>query len=147
MSDVSNTINPYWHNGAWVFDDPQRGLWAKPFVARTSEIVDQVLRRAGLQPRRPFTVTFGDHEFPGLGYRFVLEWVREDREGHWYRWGGMEGLCPALVRYFDAAPLCIYCVVTPRRTPFSVVGADRGDRLRNPAGRDMTDLLRRARAR
>src|SRR5579864_8945928 len=108
------TIKPYWYDGVWVFDDPVRALWAKPFLARAPEIVDQVLRRAGLQPRQPFTVTFGDHESPGLGYRFVLEWARENREGHWYRWGGMEGLCNALVRYFDAAPPRIYCWVTAR---------------------------------
>ena len=76
------------------------------------------------------TVTFGDHEGPGTGYRFVLEWVREDREGHWYRWGGMEGLCPALLRYFDNAPAYIYCLVTARRTPFSVIAPDRSDELR-----------------
>lgn len=130
MSNGLNTIKPYWHDGAWVFDDPWRGLWAKPFIARTPEIIDQVLRGAGFRPRQPFTVTFADREFPALGYRFVLELVREDREGHWYRWGGMEGLCPALVRYFDAAPECIYCRVTPRRTPFSISPADRVDGLR-----------------
>jgi hypothetical protein len=118
-----NTIKPYWHDGAWVFDDPVRRLQAKPFVARAPKIIDQVLRRAGLPSRQPFTVTFGDRESPGPGYRFVLEWAREDRDGHWYRWGGMEGLCPALVRYFDAAPMRIFCVVAARRTPFFIVGA------------------------
>lgn len=123
LGNVLNTIKAYWHDGGWVFDDSQRGLWAKPFVARAPEIIDRVLQGAGLRPRQPFTVTFGDHESPGLGYRFVLEWAREDREGHWYRSGGMEGLCPALVRYFDAAPKHIYCQVTARRTPFSVLHA------------------------
>ena len=125
MGTVSTRIKPYWYDGAWVFDDFQRGLRAKPFITRAPAIVDHVLRRAGLQPRQPFTVTFGDHEFPALGYQFVLEWVREDAEGHWYRWGGMDGLCPALVRYFEAPPKRIYCEVTVRRTPFSVFHADR----------------------
>jgi hypothetical protein len=147
MGNVLQTIKPYRRDGTWVFDDPLRGIWAKPFVSRAPEIVDQVLRRAGLQPRQPFTVTFGDHESSGLGYRFVLKWVREDREGHWYRWSEMEGLCPALVRYFDAAPKYIYCLVTLQWTPFSVIEADRDDGLRRPVGRDITDLLRRARAR
>ena len=133
MSDTSHTIKPYWHSGAWVFDDPSRGLCAKPFVGRTPEIIDQVLRRAGLQPRQPFMVTFTDYEYHGLGYRFVLEWVREDREGHWYRWSGMEALCPALVRYFDVAPKRIYCLVTPRRTPFLVLAGGRvGGPSRSP---------------
>ncbi len=125
MSNVPARIKPYWYNGAWVFDDVQRGLRAKPFIARAPEIVDQVLRRAGLQPRQPFTVTFGDVELPAEGYQFVLEWVREDSAGHWYRWAGMDGLCPALVRYFDAPPKRIYCQVIARRTPFSVFHEDR----------------------
>ena len=144
MGNVLNTIKPYWHDGAWVFDDPQRGQWAKPFVARTPEMVDQVLRRAGLPPRQPLTVTFSDDDNPGFGYRFVLEWAREDREGQWYRWGGMEGLCTALVRYFDAPPPRIYCRVTARKTPFSIMGADRGDRPES-AARDVNALFRRTR--
>jgi hypothetical protein len=146
MGKVLKTIKPYRRDGTWVFDDPLRGIWAKPFVSRAPGIVDQVLRYARLQSGQPVMVTFGDHESPGRGYRFVLEWVREDREGHWYRWEGMEGPCPALVRYFDAAPKRIYCLLTPRRTPFSVTGADQKDGLRRPAGRDMTDLSRRTRA-
>jgi hypothetical protein len=141
MSNVVHTIKPYWHDGAWVFDDPQRGLWAKPFIARTREIVDQILRRAGLAPGQPFTVIFGDCEVPGSGHRFVLERVRVDREGHWYSWGGMEGLCPALVRYFDAAPERIHCQVTARRTPFSVFQAHRveglGGATSRPDARDV----------
>jgi hypothetical protein len=144
MRDGSKTIKPYWHDRAWVFDDPQRGLWAKPLVTRTPEMVDRVLRQAGLPPRQSFTVTFSDDDCPGFGYLFVLEWVREDHEGHWYGWSGMEGLCPALVRYFDAPPPRIYCRVTARRTPFSIVGADRGDRPSSAAG-DMTALFRRTR--
>jgi hypothetical protein len=121
MGTVTHRVKPYWHDGAWVFDDPQRGRRAQPFVARRPEIVDQVLRRAGLQSWQPFTLTFGDYEGSEVGYRFILEWEREDREGHWYRWGGMEGLCPALMRYFDAPPKYIFCQVTARRTPFSVL--------------------------
>jgi hypothetical protein len=125
------TIKPYWYNGAWVFDDPLRGFMARPFVARASEIVDAVLRQAGLQPRQPFTVAFADRDFPGPGYQFILEWAREDREGHWYRWGGMEGLCPALVRYFGTAPDRIYCQVTARRTPFSIFRTEPESRVSN----------------
>lgn len=120
-----HTIKPYWLDGAWMFDDPLRGLLAKPLVERRPEAIDHVLQLAGLQPRQPFTLTFGDREFSRPGYRFVLEWVREDREGQWYRWNATDGLCPALVRYFDGAPKRIYCVVAARRTPFWVHGVDR----------------------
>lgn len=130
VGSVLHTIKPYWHDGAWVFDDPQRGLRAKPLVAGTSEIIDRVLQAAGLRPHQPFSMTFGESEVPGLGYRFVLEWVRDGREGHWYRWGSTEGLCPGLVRYFDGAPKHIYCEVTVRRTPFSVFYEVQGEGLR-----------------
>jgi hypothetical protein len=129
MTDVPRTIKPYWYNGAWVFDDPERGTLAKPFVVR-SEMVDQMLRQAGLPPRQPFAVTFSDRDSPWPGYRIVLEWAREDHEGQWYRWGGTEGLCPALVRYFDAPPARIYCHVTVRRTPFSILTPGRGEPVR-----------------
>jgi hypothetical protein len=144
MGNVLNIIKPYWHDGAWVFDDSLRGLWGTPLVARTPEIMDQVLRLARLPPRQPLRVTFSDDDNPGFGYQFVLEWAREDREGQWYRWGGMEGLCTALVRYFDAPPPRIYCRVTARKTPFSIMGADRGDRPQS-AARDVNALFRRTR--
>jgi len=145
MGNVLHTIKPYWHVGAWVFDDPHHRLLAKPFVGRNPEIVDKVLRQAGLQPRQAFAVTFGDYESPGLGYQFVLEWVREDHEGHWYQWGGMEGLCLALLRYFGHAPKCIHCLVTLRKTPFSVMRGDQGEGMWWPAARDMTGFFRRTR--
>ena len=138
--NVWNTIKPYWHDGAWLFDDPQRRLQKKPVVARNPEIIDHVLRQAGVRPRQPFKMTFGDHDVSGPGYRFVLEWVRDSREGHWYRWGATEVLCSALVRYFDSAPKQIFCQVTARRTPFSVF-QNRDEELRGatsgPTARDV----------
>lgn len=83
MSTVAITIKPYcWHDGMWVFDDLLRGLLARPLIKRGPEIFDHVLRRAGLLPRQPFTVTISDSKSPTIGYRFVLEWAREDAEGH-----------------------------------------------------------------
>lgn len=114
------TIKPYWHNRAWAFDDPVRGRWAKPFLDRSPEMVDQMLRQARLPARQSFVITFANRDWPGVGYRFVLDWVREEREGPWYRWSGGEGLCPELVRYFDAPPKQIYCHVTARKTLSSI---------------------------
>ena len=114
------TIKPYWRNGAWVFDDPVRGRWANPFLDRSPEMVDRVLRQAQLPPRQSFVLTFADHDWPGVGYRFVLDWVRENSAGHWYRWNGAEALYPALVRYFDTPPEQIYCYLTARMTLSSI---------------------------
>jgi hypothetical protein len=108
--NVLNTIRPYWDGATWVFDDPPRGLAREPFVAGTPDIIDRALDEAGLPPRQPFLVVFSDREFPGC--RIVLERVREEAGGHWYRCGDMEGwLCPALLRYFGAAPVRIYCQI------------------------------------
>lgn len=125
---VLNTIKPYWYDGAWVFDDLTRRLWTKPLVARAPAVVDQILREAGLPPRQPFALTFSDRDAFRLGYRFVLEWVRDDREGTWYRWSGTEALWPGLLRYFDAPLARIHCQVRARRTPFSIFHTQRGER-------------------
>ena len=47
---------------------------------------------------------------PFPGYQVMLEKVREEYEGVWYRWAGNgEGwLCPALFLYFPEAPMCLY---------------------------------------
>ena len=124
MDRVTCTLKPYLYDGRWVFDDHARRLWAIPLVARGTEIVDEIIRRAGLPARRPFRLTFGDQEIREPGYRFAVDRVREDAAGHWYRWGGMECLCPALMRYFDAPPVRMYWAVAERRTPFSIGVAD-----------------------
>jgi hypothetical protein len=55
-----------------------------------------------------FALYFSDRPFPG--YRMKLDWLREEADGNWYGAAGMEGwLCPALFKYFDAAPSAIYC--------------------------------------
>ena len=103
-----HTISPYWDGTTWVFDDPERGLVREPFVAGTPEIIDRALESAGAPFRQRFSVAFSDREFPG--WQIVLERVRAESGGEWYCWGEMEGwLCPALLRYFDAAPKRIYC--------------------------------------
>ncbi len=108
--NVLHTIRPYWDGATWVFDDPQRGLVREPFVGGTPDMIDRALVEAGLPPRQPFSAVFSDREFPG--WHIVLERVREESGGMWYRWAGMEGwLCPALLRYFDAAPRRIYCQI------------------------------------
>ena len=116
------TIKPYWRNGAWAFDDPVRGRWANPFLDRSPEMVDRMLRQAQLPPRQSFVLTFADHDWPGVGFRLVLDWVRENPKGHWYRWSGIEGLHPTLLQYFGAPPTQIYCHVTARMTLSAIFG-------------------------
>ena len=143
MDRVTHTLKPYLYDGRWVFDDHTRRLWAIPLVTRGTEIVDEIIRRAGLPPRRPFRLTFSDREIREPGYRFAVDRVREDAAGHWYRWGGMECLCPAMMRYFDAPPTRMYWAVAERRTPFSIAVAD-PEAVREAASRTTAVDFRRS---
>ncbi len=88
------TIQPYWSGATWVFDDPQVGLRAEPFVAGVPGMIAQ----------------------PFPGHQAELEWVREEDGGNWYRSEGLEGwLCPALFKYFQSAPVRIYYGARSRR--------------------------------
>jgi len=59
-----------------------------------------------------FLAVFSDSPFPGA--HVILERVREEMGGNWYRRleTGQEGwLCPALFRYFAQAPARLYVQV------------------------------------
>src|SRR5262249_36659836 len=83
MPDVVLVIEPYRHEGAWVFDDPATGLHREPFVAGVTEMMDRLL--AGIPDvASGFRLLFAVHPFPG--YQASLTWVRSDAvEGNWYR--------------------------------------------------------------
>jgi hypothetical protein len=102
------TINPYVHQGTWVFDDPAVGLVREPFASGIPEMIE-VLTRHIPGAARGFRLTFAAGPFPGA--QAAIEWVREDMGGNWYRWPeqNLEGwLCPALFKYFDDAPQKLY---------------------------------------
>ncbi len=64
--------------------------------------------------RKGFRLLFSASPFPG--YQIELEWVREECEGNWYRIKGqtLEGwLCPALFKYFRAAPKSLFAKAEP----------------------------------
>jgi hypothetical protein len=64
-TDTVWTIDPYRHDGAWVFDEPRVGLHREPFVAGITEMIDRLvagipdaahgfrLRFAAFPPDRP----------------------------------------------------------------------------------------------
>ena len=106
-------IRPYLWNGTWVFDDPAVGLVKEPFVAGIPAMIE---RATGHIPdaARGFVAVFSADFFPDA--QIVLERARAEGGGTWYRWPetGQEGwLCPALFRYFDAAPERLYVQVKP----------------------------------
>ena len=107
-------IHPFKHMGVWVFDDAAVGLVQEPFVSGADEVID---RMTASMPGAAdgFTLIFSEKPFPG--FQLELEWRREEYDGNWYysRDLDMEGwLCPALLRYFDAAPPKLYAHFKPR---------------------------------
>lgn len=101
-------IAPYKSQGMWVFDDPSVGLCREPFVSGADAVLD-VLTQDIPDAANGFKLVFSPQPFPGYDARFV--WNRPEFGGNWYSWPerGMEGwLCPALFKYFEAAPKELY---------------------------------------
>ncbi len=108
MSNQIQIISPYWLHGTWVFDDPVVGLTQEPFVCGVPEMIDDLVADIPTA-RQGFRLLFSARPFPG--FQRKLTWVREEMEGNWYKADEppMEGwLCPALFRYFEAAPAELY---------------------------------------
>lgn len=116
MPDVVLVIEPYWYEGAWVFDDPSTGLVREPFVSGVTEMIDRLVTDLP-QAAGGFRLLFAMHSF--AGYQSSLTWMRADPvEGNWYRTddSGEEGwLCPALFCYFPTPPPKIYVRAEPRQ--------------------------------
>ena len=101
-------IHPYKYEGMWVFDDEKVGLVQEPFVSGADVIIDRMVAELP-DAEAGFSLIFSDRPFPGFQAEF--EWRREEFEGNWYfcQQLGMEGwLCPALFKYFEAAPANLY---------------------------------------
>lgn len=113
------TIEPYRHEGVWVFDDPAAGLHREPFVSGITQMIDRLA--AGISNSAAgFRLHFAAAPF--AGYQAALTWLRSDPvEGNWYRAEeGDEGwLCPALFCYFATPPAQIFVRAEPNATAAS----------------------------
>jgi hypothetical protein len=110
-SNAIRVIHPYRWNNMWVFDDEAVGLVREPFVAGIPEMINAIVHHIP-DAERGFNFIFSDRPFPGA--TFVLERLREEDGGHWYRWTetGQEGwLCPALFRYYETAPARLHIAI------------------------------------
>jgi hypothetical protein len=108
-------IAPYKYEGMWVFDDEQAGLIKEPFVEGADTMIDAMIADIA-DADTGFRIIFSASAFPG--YQHKLEWVRPELSGNIYRSAelGMEGwLCPALFKYFSAAPAVIYLKVEAKQ--------------------------------
>jgi len=112
-----NVIMPYKWNGLWVFDDEAKGLDKELFVSGADLVMD-VISREIPDAHDGFVLCFSETEFPGAS--IVAKWKSYDGSGNWYEleipgFGTMCGwLCPALLKYFDAAPKEIHLLVKER---------------------------------
>jgi hypothetical protein len=107
-------IHPYRAGGLWVFDDARAGLVQEPFVSGADLIIDRLVAHIP-DAASGFSLLFADAPFPGSHAQ--LDWRRGEQGGHWYFCPtlDMEGwLCPALFKYFDAAPRQIFVQCKPR---------------------------------
>ena len=115
MANVLMVIQPYWYQGTWVFDDASVELDKEPFVQGVPEMIDELVKDIP-NARSGFMLLFSS--LPFSGYQVELTRVREEYGGYWYKAKdeGAEGwLCPALFRYFDAAPESLYIKAEPGR--------------------------------
>lgn len=97
-------IKPYRYLGMWVFDDERARLVQEPFVDGADTIIDHFTRDIP-EAGKGFRLTFSAVPFPS--YQAKLVWQRPELGGNIYKVEGleMEGwLCPALFKYFEAAP-------------------------------------------
>jgi hypothetical protein len=109
-------IHPYKENGVWMFDDPGAGLVREPFVSGADDIIDRMVEGIP-NAESGVTIFFSGTPFPGSQHEF--QWRREEAGGNWYYSPeyDMEGwLCPALFKYFEAAPKRLYAQVKPKTT-------------------------------
>ena len=108
MANILTVIEPYWHQGTWVFDDESAGLDKEPFVKGVPEMIDDLVKDIP-NARSGFRLLFSSVPFPD--YQLELTRVKEEYGGYWYgaKNKSAEGwLCPALLRYFRTAPDIIY---------------------------------------
>lgn len=112
--NAMNAIHPYKADGLWVFDDPAVGLRQEPFVAGADLIIERMVQTIP-DAASGFTLLFSAQPFPGFQVEF--QWRRAELSGNWYYCPALdlEGwLCPALYKYFTAAPPTIYVQFRPR---------------------------------
>lgn len=104
-------IQPYRHAGTWVFDDARAGLSKEPFVAGVPEMIDLLVKEIP-EADNGFRLIFSATDFPGSQKK--LTWLRGEKSGNYYEMPGPDGkmmegwICPAMFRYFEAAPPALY---------------------------------------
>ncbi len=108
-SDAVMCIHPYMHDTEWVFDDPAVGLDKEPFVNGADLLIDRLVANLP-EAWSGFDLCFSD--LPFEEWQVKLEWDRHEADGNWYyceTYNDYGWLCPALLKYFPAAPQAPLC--------------------------------------
>ena len=112
------TIDPYWDEITWVFDDDRVGLIREPFIAGIPDMINHMVRDIP-DADNGFRCYFSKTEYPG--YSYALSWTGEEYGGHWYKMDQepfLSGwLCPAMFHYFTEAPEKLYVSAEPLTKP------------------------------
>ena len=127
-------IHPYRAEGLWVFDDARVGLVQEPFICGADLIIERLSANIP-DAASGFTFLFSASPFPGCDAQ--LDWRQEHDGGNWYYCAkvDVEGwLCPALFKYFDAAPKHIFVQCKPRAAQAGPAAG--GPELPAPDGQD-----------
>jgi hypothetical protein len=140
MADALIAIEPYWHEGAWVFDDASRGLEKEPlegcFEAELREIkalarligggvtkmIDYLVKDVP-DAREGFILLLSSQPFSD--YQVELSRVAEEDGGFLYRGKNHSAeawLSPALFKYFETAPESLYVKAESRHASDRIRG-------------------------
>lgn len=93
----------------WVFDDEAFGIISESFVEGTSELIDFISTKKGLEKRKSLSLTASQVKFPGSSF---TELKKFDNKLKWSTYFhdefGYHKLCPVLLVYFEEPPRIIY---------------------------------------
>ena len=77
---MKKALNIYDYYGIWMFDEYEKEIVAEPFVDGSSEIITELMIKAGLNEKH-LTLTFSDKSFPG--YQDILIHTDSKESGTW----------------------------------------------------------------
>ena len=162
------TIQPYWHEGCWVFDDEYVGLEKEPLEGRyqgewgemmelgrllgggLSEMINYLVKDVP-NARKGFILLLSSHPF--AGHQVELTRVSKEIGGWTYKAEGYRAnpwLSPTILGYFEAVPESLYVKAEPRRAKYDrirelVALRDKVEKLEQMVGKLTleNDMLRR----
>lgn len=112
MNNAIYAIQPYKHNGMWVFDDDRVNLIKEAFVAGMDDIMDK-LTETFEKGELGFNLVFSDSPFPDFDISLskIENFEQPGYGGTWYHCKEFDingWLCPALFLYYPKAPTNLY---------------------------------------